>query len=139
MKPRLLFLGTGNSARSHMAKGWSRHLAGDRYDVCSAGRQPACLNPGSVEAMAEVGIDISHHRSKHAAEYATQPIDYVITVCDRAKESCPRWSGAVRLIHWSFDDPAAATESAEQRRQVFRRVRNEIAFSIREFLASVPA
>ena len=89
--------------------------------------------------MAEVGIDISHHRSKHVEEYATQPIDYVITVCDRAKGSCPCWSGAVRLIHWSFDDPAAVTESAEQRRQVFRRVRDEIASSIREFLASVPA
>jgi len=82
-----------------MAEGWLRHLTGDRYDVCSAGTQPACLNPGSVEAMAEVGIDISHHRSKHTAEYATQPIDYLIAVCDRSKESCPRWSGGVRLIH----------------------------------------
>ncbi len=67
------------------------------------------------------------------------PIDYAITVCDRAKESCPRWPEAARLIHWSFDDPAAVTESAEQRRQVFRRVRDEIAASIREFLASGPA
>lgn len=139
MKPRVLFLCTGNSARSQMAEGWLRHLAGDRYDVCSAGTQPVGLNPGSVEAMAEVGIDISHHRSKHVAEYATQPIDYVITVCDRAKESCPCWSGAVRVIHWSFDDPAAVTESAEQRRLVFRRVRDEIGASIREFLASVTA
>jgi arsenate reductase len=139
MKPRVLFLCTGNSVRSQMAEGWLRHLAGDRYDVCSAGTQPVGLNPGSVEAMAKVGIDIAHHRSKHAAEYPTQPIDYVITVCDRAKESCPRWSGAVRLIHWSFDDPAAVTESAEQRRQVFRRVRDENTSSIREFLASVPA
>lgn len=135
MKPRVLFLCTGNSARSQMAEGWLRHLAGDRYDVCSAGTQPVGLNPGSVEAMAEVGIDIAHHRSKHVEEYATQPIDYVITLCDRAKESCPRWSGAVRLIHWSFDDPAAVTESAEQRRQVFRRVRDEIAAAIRQFLA----
>jgi arsenate reductase len=122
-----------------MAEGWLRHPAGDRYDVCSAGTQPVGLNPGSVEAMAEVGIDIAHHRSKRVAEHATQSIGYVITVCDRAKESCPRWSGAVRLIHWSFDDPAAVTESVEQRRQVFRRVRDEIASSIREFLASVPA
>ena len=139
MKPRVLFLCTGNSARSQMAEGWLRHLAGDRYDVCSAGTQPVGLNPGSVKAMAEVEIDISHHRSKHVAEYATQPIDYVITVCDRAKESCPRWSGTTRLIHWSFDDPAAVTESPEQRRQVFRRVRDEIAAAIREFLASVTA
>ena len=139
MKPRVLFLCTGNSARSQMAEGWLRHLAGDRYDVCSAGTQPVGLNPGLVEAMAEVGIDIAHHRSKHVAEYATQLIDYVITVCDRAKESCPRWSGVVRLIHWSFDDPAAVTEFAEQRRQMFRRVRDEIAAAIREFLASGPA
>ena len=139
MKPRVLFLCTGNSARSQMAEGWLRHLAGDRYEVCSAGTQPVGLNPGSVEAMAEVGIDIAHHRSKHVAEYATQPIDYVITVCAHAKESCPRWSGATHLLHWNFDDPAAVTESAEQRRQVFRRVRDEIAASIREFLVSVPA
>jgi arsenate reductase len=118
-----------------MAEGWLRHLAGDRYDVCSAGTQPVGLNPGSVEAMAEVGIDISHHRSKHVEEYTTQPIDYVITVCDRAKESCPRWSGAIHLLHWSFDDPAAVSDTTE-RRQVFRRVRDEIASSIREFLAS---
>jgi arsenate reductase len=122
-----------------MAEGWLRHLAGDRYDACSAGTQPVGLNPGSVEAMAEVGINIAHHRSKHIAEYATQPIDYVITVCDRAKESCPRWSGADRLIHWNFDDPAAVIESAEQRRQVFQRVRDEISSSIRESLASVQA
>ena len=116
IKPRVLFLCTGNSARSQTPEGWLRHLAGDRYDVCSAGMQPVGLNPGSVEAMAEVGIDISHHRSKPIAEYVTQPIDYVITVCDRAKESCPRWFGAVQLIHWRFDDPAAVTKSAKQRR-----------------------
>jgi arsenate reductase (thioredoxin) len=137
MKRRVLFLCTGNSARSQMAEGWLRHLAGDRYDVCSAGTQPVGLNPGSVEAMAEIGIDISHHRSKSAVEFTAVPFDYVITVCDRAKESCPRWSGATHLLHWSFDDPAAVTESAEQRRQVFRRVRDEIAASIREFLASM--
>ena len=136
MKERVLFLCTGNSARSQMAEGWLRHLAGDRFDVFSAGTHPVGLNPGSVEAMAEVGIDISQHRSKSAAEFTAMPIDYVITVCDRAKETCPRWSGAVRLIHWSFDDPAAVTESPEQRRQVFRQVRDEIASSIRQFLVS---
>ena len=139
MKPRVLFLCTGNSARSQMAEGWLRHLAGDRFEVFSAGTHPVGLNPGSVEVMAEVGIDISQHRSKSAAEFTAMPIDYVITVCDRAKETCPRWSGAVRLIHWSFDDPAAVTGSAEQRRQLFRRVRDEIAAAIREFLGSVPA
>lgn len=139
MKERVLFLCTGNSARSQMAEGWLRHLAGDRFEVFSAGTHPVGLNPGSVEAMAEVGIDISQHRSKSATEFTALPIDYVITVCDRAKETCPRWSGAVRLIHWSFDDPAVVTESPEQRRQVFRRVRDEIASEIHEFLSMTTA
>jgi arsenate reductase len=134
MKPRVLFLCTGNSARSQMAEGWLRHLAGDRYDVCSAGTQPVGLNPGSIDAMAEVGIDISRHRSKSAMEFTTMPFDCVITVCDRAKETCPRWPGSTRLIHWSFDDPAAVAD-AEDRRLVFRRVRDEIAAAIRQFLA----
>ncbi|MDP1948323.1 MAG: arsenate reductase ArsC [Nitrospirota bacterium] len=138
MKERVLFLCTGNSARSQMAEGWLRHLAGDRFEVFSAGTHPVGLNSGSVKAMAEVGIDISQHRSKSATEFTALPIDYVITVCDRAKETCPRWSGAVRLIPWSFDDPAALSDEAE-RRQVFRRVRDEIASAIREFQVSVTA
>lgn len=90
MNQSVLFLCTGNSARSQMAEGWLRHLAGDRYEVFSAGTKPVGLNPGSVEAMAEVGIDIAQQRSKHVEEYAAQPINYVVTVCDRAKEACPR-------------------------------------------------
>jgi arsenate reductase len=121
-----------------MAEGWLRHLAVDRFEVFSAGTHPVGLNPGSVEAMAEVGIDISQHRSKSATEFTAMPIDYVITVCDRAKETCPRWSGAVRLIHWSFDDPAALSDSAE-RRQTFRRVCDEIASEIHEFLSMTTA
>lgn len=135
MKERVLFLCTGNSARSQMAEGWLRHVAGDRYEVFSAGTQPVGLNPGSVEAMAEVGIDISQHRSKPATEFTAIPLDYVITVCDCAKETCPRWPGPTRLIHWSFDDPAAVSDATE-RRQIFRRVRDEIASSIRQFLVS---
>ena len=134
MKQSVLFLCTGNSARSQMAEGWLRHLAGDRYEVFSAGTKPVGLNPGSVEAMAEVGIDIAQHRSKHVEEYATQSIDYVVTVCDRAKETCPLWPGRTTLIHWSFDDPAAVAD-VEGRRLVFRRVRDEIAAAIRQFLA----
>ena len=134
MKSRLLFLCTGNSARSQMAEGWLRHLAGDRFEVFSAGTHPVGLNPGSVEAMAEVEIDISHHRSKHVGEFATQPFDYVITVCDRAKESCPTWPGPTQLLHWSFDDPATAIDSEDGRRHLFRRVRDEISFRIKSFL-----
>lgn len=135
MKQRVLFLCTGNSARSQMAEGWLQHLAGDRYEALSAGTHPVGLNPGSVEAMAEVGVDISFHRSKNVSEFMGQPFDYVITVCNRAKESCPRWSGAARLLHWSFDDPAGITDATE-RRCVFRCVRDEIAAQIRLFLES---
>jgi len=135
MKPRVLFLCTGNSARSQMAEGWLRHLAGDRYEALSAGTHPVGLNPGSVEAMAEVGVDISFHRSKNVSEFVGQPFDYVITVCDRANETCPRWSTATHLLHWSFDDPAGFTEATERCR-VFRRVRDEIAAQIRLFLES---
>ena len=134
MKQSVLFLCTGNSARSQMAEGWLRHLAGDRYEAFSAGTKPVGLNPGSVEAMAEVGIDIAQHRSKHVEEYVAQSLDYVITVCDRAKETCPLWPGKTTLIHWSFDDPAAIADM-EDRRLVFRRVRDEIASAIRQFLA----
>ena len=137
MKPKVLFLCTGNSARSQMAEGWLRYLAGNRFHVFSAGTHPVGLNPGSVEAMAEVGIDISGHRSKGVDELADQSFDYVVTVCDRAKETCPRWSGTVRLIHWSFDDPASVSEP-HVRRQTFRRVRDEIARQIRVFLESFP-
>lgn len=91
MKQRVLFLCTGNSARSQMAEGLLRHLAGDRYDVSSAGTHPVGLNPGAVTAMQELGIDISAQRSKRMDEFVDQAFDYVITVCDRAKESCPRW------------------------------------------------
>lgn len=134
MNQSVLFLCTGNSARSQMAEGWLRHLAGDRYEVFSAGTKPVGLNPGSVEAMAEVGIDIAQQRSKHVEEYAAQPINYVVTVCDRAKEACPRWPGKTTVIHWSFDDPAAVAD-VEGRHLIFRRVRDEIALAIRQFLA----
>lgn len=133
MKSRVLFLCTGNSARSQMAEGWLRYLAGDHFEVFSAGTHPVGLNPGSVEAMAEVGIDIAGHRSKGVGELAGQAFDYVVTVCDRAKETCPVWPGQTKLIHWSFDDPAAVSDPGV-RRQAFRRVRDEIASSIREFL-----
>ena len=138
MKKRVLFLCTGNSARSQIAEGWLRHLAGDRFESFSAGTHPVGLNPGSVEAMAEVGIDISHHRSKNVSEFLLQQFDYVITVCDRAKESCPRWPGAGCLLHWSFDDPAGVVEPNE-RRGIFRRVREEIAASVRMFLSEQSA
>ena len=101
----------------------------------SAGTHPVGLNPISLEVMAEVGIDITHHRSKSVAEFAGKPFDYVITVCDRAKESCPTGSGARHLMHWSFDDPTAETDPI-QRRRIFDRVRDEIAAQIRQFVSN---
>ena len=133
MKETVLFLCTGNSARSQMAEGWLRHLAGVRFEVFSAGTHPVGLNPGSVEVMAEVGIDIAHHRSKSVATFRGKPFDYVITVCNHAKESCPMWPGARHLLHWSFDDPAAETDPV-QRRRIFGRVRDEIGVQVRQFI-----
>ena len=135
MKQRVLFLCTGNSARSQMAEGVLRHLAGDRYDVYSAGTHPAGLNPGAVVAMQELGWDISSHRSKSMDEFIDQGFDYVITVCDRAKESCPRWPHTGRLVHWSFEDPAAVLEPSDERRKAFRRVRDQIKTRIEEFFS----
>lgn len=131
MKRRVLFLCTGNSARSQMAEALLRLIA-PGFEAESAGTAPAGLNPATIEAMRELGVDVSHHRSKHIDEFAGQFFDYVITVCDRAKESCPILPGAKRLLHWSFDDPAAAPET--QRPEVFRRVRDQIADTICEFL-----
>lgn len=134
MKPKVLFLCTGNSCRSQMAEGFLRHHAGDRFDVASAGTHPAGLNPEAVEVMREIGIDISGHRSKEVSEFLGQTFPYVITVCDRAKESCPIFPGATLYYQWPFDDPAAASGSSEERRALFRRVRDEIAQRIREFI-----
>jgi len=137
MKQRILFLCTGNSARSQMAEGVLRHLAGDRFEVFSAGTHPVGLNPDAVVTMEEAGIDISSHRSKSITEVLGQPFDYIITVCDRAKESCPIWPHASHVIHWSLEDPAAPVGSDEARRQIFNRVRNEITDRIHDFLLSV--
>jgi arsenate reductase len=134
-KERVLILCTGNSARSQMAEGLLRRLAGDRYEVFSAGTRPAGLNPNAVRVMAEIGIDISGHRSKPVEEFAGQPFDCVITVCDHARESCPVFFGARRQIHKSFEDPAAAVESEPL--AAFRRVRDQLVQWLAEF-ASTP-
>lgn len=134
MKPRVLFLCTGNSCRSQMAEGLLRTLAGDQFQVDSAGTYPVGVHPGAVAAMREVGIDITGQTSKSLGEFLNQRIDYVITVCDRAKESCPTLPGATTLLHWSLDDPAATLGSDEERRAVFRHVRDEIANRVRQFV-----
>jgi len=133
MKKRVLFLCTGNSVRSQMAEGLLRHLAGARFDVYSAGASPKGLHKASIAAMNEIGIDISQHRSKALEEFSGERFDYVITVCDRAKQQCPVFPGATP-IHWGFDDPAEAPQ--EQQAETFRRVRDEIGQRLRLFLAA---
>jgi arsenate reductase len=105
IRPRVLFLCTGNSARSQMAEGFLRHLAADRFEVESAGTEPSQVNPLAVAAMREIGIDISGHRSKGVDGFLAQPFAYVITVCDAAGERCPIFPGGAQRIHWSLPDP----------------------------------
>jgi arsenate reductase len=136
MKEQVLILCTGNSARSQMAEGLLRELAGERMEVYSAGSRPSVVNPLAIEAMRERGIDISGHGSKHLGEYLAQPFDYVITVCDSAAEGCPAFPGPARRIHWSFPDPAAAQGSNAERMEVFRSVRDDIEGRLRDWLAA---
>ena len=135
VKPRVLFLCTGNSARSQMAEGILRSFAGDRFEVLSAGIDPKGVNPLAIQAMREDGIDISGHRSKHVTEFLGQPMQYVITVCDGAQEKCPIFPGAYKFLSWSFDDPAAAQGSDADKLTVFRRVRDEIGQHIQQEFA----
>jgi arsenate reductase len=117
-----------------MAEGLLRHFAGDRFEVFSAGTRPVGLNPNAVKAMAELGIDISLHRSKSVDEFTGQPFDYIFTVCDRAREACPIFPGSGKHLHQDFEDPAAA--SPEQQLAVFRRVRDQIRTRVEEFVGN---
>jgi len=127
-KPAVLILCTGNSARSQMAEGLLRHEAGDRFDVYSAGTKPSLVRPEAIAVMAELGIDISGHRSKSADEFAGRDLDYVITVCDNAREACPVFPAKTRRMHWPFEDPATPED--------FRKVRDQIRERIRMWLAT---
>ena len=134
MKRSVLFLCTGNSCRSQMAEGWLRHLAGDRFDVASAGTHPVGMNQLAVEVMKEVGVDLSEYSSKGLDEFKNKSFDFVITVCDQAKESCPIFPHAPSLLHWSFEDPAKAVGPKEKCLTVFRRIRDQIAWHIEQFV-----
>jgi arsenate reductase len=131
---RVLILCTGNSARSQMAEGLLRHMAGDRVEVHSAGTHPGIVRREAIAVMAELGIDIRGHWSKHVDDFAGQPFDYVITVCDHAKESCPVYPVETRRIHWSFEDPASATGDETHRLAEFRRIRDQISQRLTEFV-----
>jgi len=136
MKERVLILCTGNSARSQMAEGLLREMAGDRFDVESAGVAPSAVRKEAIEAMIEAGIDISGQHSKSVDEFTGQQFDYIITVCDNARENCPIFPGNAERIHWSFDDPAAVQGDDQTRLAAFRRVRYEIRDRLDEFIST---
>jgi arsenate reductase len=127
MPPLILILCTGNSCRSHLAEGILRAVAKDRFRVASAGSKPAgYVHPLAIKALAEIGIDISAHTSKHMNEFLDQPVETVITVCGNADQACPVFPGQLNRHHWPFDDPAHATGTDDEKLAVFRRVRDEI-------------
>jgi arsenate reductase (thioredoxin) len=131
---RVLILCTGNSARSQMAEGLLKHLAGDRFEVHSAGTKPGSVRPEAIAVMKEIGIDISGSRSKHVDEFSGESFDYVLTVCDNAAENCPVYPGHANRIHHSFEDPASVQGAEEDRLSAFRHIRDEI----RDYLSSFP-
>jgi arsenate reductase len=131
---RVLFLCTHNSARSQMAEGFLRAMAGDRFEAGSAGTEKTSVNPLAIRAMAEIGIDLGGHTSKLYTDVASGPWDYLITVCDDANERCPWVPGSVKRLHWSFPDPSRATGSEEERLAVVRRVRDQIQERLTDWL-----
>lgn len=132
---RVLILCTGNSARSQMAEGLLRHGGGEAFEVASAGIEPSFVRPEAIEAMREIGIDISSQRSKSIDEFTGQPFDYVITVCDNANQRCPMFPGPSRRIHWSIKDPAAIEGDNETRLAAFRLAREELRERLSGFIA----
>ena len=134
---RVLILCTGNSARSQMAEGLLRHFGGEAFVVESAGIEPSLVRTEAIEAMRELGIDISDHRSKSLDEFTAQPFDYVITVCDNAKQNCPMFPGTARRVHWSIEDPALVTGAEQTRLEAFRAARDDLRVRLRKFIESV--
>jgi arsenate reductase (thioredoxin) len=136
-KVKILYLCTGNSCRSQMAEGWARHIKGSFVEPYSAGIETHGLNPNAVKVMAEAGVDISGHRSKHVDELKDVPLDYVVTVCASAHESCPLFSGRTKVVHVGFDDPPRLARDARNEDEAlahYRRVRDEI----RDFVLTLP-
>ncbi len=134
---KILFLCTGNSCRSQMAEGWARHLKGDKIDPYSAGIETHGLNQNAVKVMAEAGVDISGHKSKHVQDLLDIGFDYVVTVCDHASENCPIFPGKAKVIHRGFDDPPRLAKDAKSEEEAlghYRRVRDEI----RDFVKTLP-
>ena len=136
-KMKILFLCTGNSCRSQMAEGWTRHLRSDRIEAYSAGVETHGLDPRAVQVMAEAGVDISGHKSQNVSEFMDVPLDVVVTVCGHAHESCPVFPGSTRVVHVGFDDPpalAAGAATEDEALDFYRRVRDEV----RAFVQTLP-
>jgi len=136
-KLKILFLCTGNSCRSQMAEGWARHLRSGDIEAVSAGTETHGLNPDAVRVMSEAGAEISGARSKNVGEFLDTRFDYVVTVCDKARETCPIFPGTAKIVHAGFDDPPALTvaiDDEEEKLDIYRRVRDEI----REFVEGLP-
>ena len=131
---KLLVLCTGNSARSQMGEGLFRAEGGAGYEVLSAGTKPSAVRPEAITVMSEIGIDISGHRSKSVDEFSGKAFDYVVTVCDNARDSCPVFPAGSERMHWSFEDPAAVQGSEQERLAAFRRIRDQIHERIRGFV-----
>jgi arsenate reductase len=131
-KKKILFLCTGNSVRSQMAEGLMRHFRGDEFEVYSAGVEPKGVHPFAMEVMREIGIDISHQRSKHLDEYREERFDYIVTLCDHAATTCSLFPGEGKIIHRGFRDPTKVEGSEEEKKEVFRKMRDEI----KEFVLS---
>jgi arsenate reductase len=141
-KTKVLFLCTGNSCRSQMAEGWARHLRGDAIEASSAGVEPHGMNPLAVKVMAEAGVDITPQRSKHVDELSAVPLDYVVTVCGHANETCPTFPGTTKRVHVGFDDPPQLAKSANSEEEAlghYRRVRDEIRAWVETLPASLDA
>jgi len=130
---RVLFVCTGNSARSQMAEAILGRIGGPGFEAHSAGTHPGIVNPMTILTLSEIGIDWSGSRSKSVSEFLGEPFDYVITVCDQAREACPVFPGGRASLHWGFDDPAAARGTDEERLGVFRRVLGEISIRLKPF------
>ncbi|MGI8668231.1 MAG: arsenate reductase ArsC [Aridibacter sp.] len=133
-KKSILILCTGNSARSQMAEGLLKHICQGKYDIYSAGTKPTIVRPEAIKALSEIGIDISGNRSKSVDEFADKEIDYILTVCDNAKENCPYFPAKTKIIHYTFDDPADVEET---RVQAFRKVRDQIKAYLPEFIREI--
>ena len=131
---RVLILCTGNSARSQMAEGLLRHEAGNAFAVESAGLEPSFVRPEAIEAMREIGIDISAQRSKSIDEFTAQPFDYLITVCDNANQNCPVFPGVTRRVHWSIEDPAGVAGTEQVRLAAFRAARDDLRTRLKKFI-----